>query len=109
MLLLIVLFPLIGAAVNGILFATPIRYVLFKDKDEKWEKNAVGVIGCASVFLSAVFSTILFFRLLGMDPGDRLIVEEIFSWIPSGELNVKFSFLFDTLAHIDPCLIDLIG
>ncbi|MGI9533435.1 MAG: NADH-quinone oxidoreductase subunit L [Thermodesulfobacteriota bacterium] len=109
MLLLIVLFPLIGAAINGLLFATPLKNILFKEKDEDWEKKAVGIIGCAAVFLSAVFSTILFFRLLGMDPADRLIVEEIFIWIPSGELNVEFSFLFDSLAAVMSLVVTWVG
>ena len=109
MLLFIVLFPLIGATVNGLLFATPIKDVLFKNKDDKWQKNAVGIVGCASVFLSAVLSTVLFFRLLGLDPADRLIVEEIFTWIPSGELNVKFSFLFDSLAAVMALVVTWVG
>ena len=109
MLFFIVLFPLIGAAINGLIFATPLKDILFKDKDEKWEKNAIGIIGCSAVFLSAIFSTIMFFRLLGFEPAERLIVEEIFTWIPSGELNVKFSFLFDSLAAVMALVVTWVG
>ena len=109
MLLLTVLFPLVGASVNGLLFATPLKNILFKNRGEQWEKNAVGIIGCTTVFLSAVFSTILFFRLIGLDPGQRLIVEDVFTWIPSGDLNVKFSLLFDSLAAVMALVVTWVG
>ena len=89
MLIFIILFPLIGAAINGIVFATPLRNILFDSSVGRWEKKAVGFIGCTSVLLSAIFTTILFFKLLALEPGSRLFVQQLYTWIPSGELNVK--------------------
>ena len=109
MIFYIVLFPLLGALINGLLFATPLKKIIFGENTESWEKKAVGIIGCLAVFLSAVVSTILFFRLLGVPPDQRLIVEEVFTWIPSGDLNVKFSFLFDTLAAVMSLVITWVG
>jgi len=109
MILYIVLFPLIGAIINGLLFATPLKRIVFGNNTEAWEKKAVGFIGCFAVFLSAVVSTILFFRLLGMAPADRLILQDVFTWIHSGDLNVKFSFLFDSLAAVMSLVITWVG
>ena len=109
MISLIVLFPLIGAIINGLLFATPLKNIIFGNNTESWEKKAVGFIGCFAVLLSAIVSTVLFFRLLGVAPAERLIVQDVFTWIQSGELNVKFSFLFDSLAAVMSLVITWVG
>ncbi len=109
MILYIVLFPLIGALINGLLFATPLKKIIFGNKTESWEKKAVGFIGCFAVLLSAILSTVLFFRLLGLAPDERLFVQDVYTWIPSGELNVKFSFLFDSLAAVMSLVITWVG
>ena len=109
MILYIVLFPLLGALINGLLFATPLKKIIFGDNTESWEKKAVGFIGCFSVLLSAIVSTVLFFKLLGLAPADRLFVQDVFTWIPSGDLNVKFSFLFDSLAAVMSLVITWVG
>jgi len=105
----IVLFPLIGAIINGLLFATPLKKIIFGNNTESWEKKAVGFIGCFAVLLSAIVSTILFFRLLGLAPADRLFIQDVYTWIPSGELDVKFSFLFDSLAAVMSLVITWVG
>ncbi len=105
----IVLFPLIGALINGLLFATPLKKIIFGNNTESWEKKAVGFIGCFAVLLSAIISTVLFFRLLGMAPADRLLIQDVYTWIPSGDLNVKFSFLFDSLAAVMSLVITWVG
>jgi len=109
MILYIVLFPLLGAIINGLLFATPLKKIIFGNDTESWEKKAVGFIGCFAVFLSAIVSTILFFRLLGLAPAERLFIQDVYTWIPSGELNVKFSFLFDSLAAVMSLVITWVG
>ena len=63
----IVLFPLIGALINGLLFATPLKKILFGENTESWEKKAVGFIGCLAVLLSAIVSTVLFFNQPNMN------------------------------------------
>lgn len=109
MLLTVVILPLIGAALNGLLFATPLKDVLFKNEDEQWRKSAVGIIGCTVVFLSAVLSTVLFFNLLDMEPEQRQIINDVFVWISSGELNVRFSLLFDSLAAVMALVVTWVG
>lgn len=109
MLLFVVIFPLIGAVVNGLLFATPLKNVLFKNADDQWRRNVVGIIGCTVVFVSAVLSTLLFFNLLEMDPEQRQIVKDVFVWISSGELNVSFSLLFDSLAAVMVLVVTWVG
>lgn len=109
MLLWIVLAPLIGSAINGLIFSTNLRKLFFGSDDKGSEKKAVGLIGCFSVFISAILSTILFFKLLGLDYSARSIIHDVFLWIPSGELTVKFELLFDSLSAVMALVVTWVG
>jgi NADH-quinone oxidoreductase subunit L len=95
----IVLFPLIGALINGLVFASGLwRKALGRDEDT--EKRIVSLLGCGVILVSAVLSSIMFLKLRTLDPGERRIVQELFVWISSGEFSVRFEFLFDSLSCI---------
>ncbi|HXG31325.1 MAG TPA: proton-conducting transporter membrane subunit, partial [Thermodesulfobacteriota bacterium] len=95
----IVLFPLIGALINGLVFASGLwRKALRGDEDT--EKRIVSLLGCGVILVSAVLSSIMFLKLRTLDPGERRIVQELFVWISSGEFSVRFEFLFDSLSCI---------
>lgn len=98
--LYIVLAPLIGSLINGLLFSTPLKGRLFKNSDEESINKAVSFIACFSVFISAVLTTFLFYRLIGIESDNRALTESVFTWISSGELNVRFEFLFDPLSAV---------
>lgn len=98
--LYIVIAPLIGAILNGILFSTPLRNILFPDAKEKRIELAVSLIACLSVFVSSLLSTYLFLRLAFNDAGNRVLTETVFTWISSGELSVSFEFLYDPLSAV---------
>ena len=84
MLALIVLAPLAGAAVNGLLHATGLwRRIAGRDISP----GAVAAVACASVLVSALLSTRLFLDLLARDAaGGAPATQELFAWIVSGSL-----------------------
>lgn len=108
MILWIVLIPLLGAAFNGLLFASGLWKKVLKG-DEHTEKRVVSLVGCGVVLVSALISTSLFIKLLSMEPGQRQIIQELFVWIPSGSFTVSFNFLFDTLSCIMALVVTWIG
>ena len=82
MIFLIVLLPLIGAALNGLLFSSG----LIK-KDHESERRIVSIIGCTSILLAALISTYLFIQLI---QNDDVVIEEArsrISILSSGELD----------------------
>jgi len=93
---LIPLFPLIGFILNGLFIG-------------KLGKRAVSLIGCGSVLLSFVVGLKYFFELLGTPDNARFIEQILFTWIPSGSLNVNISFLFDPLSAIMVLVVSGVG
>lgn len=100
---LIVLIPLAGALVNGLFHATGL-----------WEKftgkaagrNAVATVACLSVLVSALLSTRLFLDLVS---GGEPVTYELFTWILSGDLEVGFEFLFDSLSAVMALVVTWVG
>ncbi|MGH7886177.1 MAG: NADH-quinone oxidoreductase subunit L [Thermodesulfobacteriota bacterium] len=106
MLAIIVLTPLLGAVINGLFYAAGLGKKLSLKPDNK---EAVTYISCGAVLISALLSTYLFISFIKTDPESRLIVSELFTWIPSGELNVKFELLFDTLSAVMALVVTWVG
>lgn len=83
----LLLFPLLGAAVNGI-----------------WGKRfphwLVSLIGCGTVFVSFVIALGAFWKLLSLPVEERSVVREVFTWIESGDFTARASFLFDPLSAV---------
>jgi NADH-quinone oxidoreductase subunit L len=84
---LIILFPLAGALINGLL-------------GKKLPKSAVSFIGPAAIGLSFVVVVFSFMKLLQLPVEERSIEQTLFTWISSGNLNVGFNLLFDQLSAI---------
>ena len=103
---LIVFIPLSAALFNGIYYATGLSRKLSGKEDNK---DIIGYIACGAVFISAVLSSYLFISLIGKDPSQRIIVSELYTWIPSGELNIKFELLFDTLSAVMSLVVTWVG
>ena len=103
MIFLIILLPLIGAAINGLLFSSG----LIK-KDHESERTIVSIIGCSSIFLAALISTYLFFQLI-QNNNPAGIIQNSFTWIVSGELNIGFGFLFDNISSVMTLVITWVG
>ena len=96
----IVLLPLLGAAVNGLLGARI---------QERAGKKAVAVIACAPVTLSFLLSLWAFARLLSLDAKERFLIDRFYSWIPMGSFNVDVAFWVDPLSAIMILVVSGIG
>jgi NADH-quinone oxidoreductase subunit L len=108
MILWIILIPLIGAALNGLVFASGF-WKKFLHGDEHTEKKIVSIVGCGVVLISALISSALFFKLLSMEPPRREIIQNLFEWIPSGSFTVSFELLFDTLSCVMALIVTWVG
>jgi len=84
---LILLFPLLGAMINGFF-------------GKKMSDKIVSFIGCTSIGLSFIIVLLNFFQLLTFPEDSRQITHSIFTWISSGSFNVNFALLFDPLSAI---------
>lgn len=99
MLAWIIFAPLIGALINGLIFASGFWKKVLRG-DEHTEKRLVSIVGCGVILISAIISSLMFFKLWPLDPPERQITQELFIWIPSGEFRVSFAFLFDSLSCV---------
>ena len=99
MLAWIIFAPLIGALINGLIFASGFWKKVLRG-DEHTEKRIVSIVGCGVILISAIISSLMFFKLWPLDPPERQIIQELFIWIPSGEFRVSFAFLFDSLSCV---------
>ena len=57
-----------------------------------------GWLATAVVGASFIATLVVFVGLLGEEEEHRLFVQDLFSWIPAGNLNVEFGFLVDPLS-----------
>ena len=104
----IILVPLIGALINGLVFASGFWKKVLRG-DEHTEHAIVNIVGCGVILISAIFSTVLFIRLLSLPSADRQIIETLFVWIPSGDFSVSFEVMFDTLSSVMALIVTWIG
>lgn len=95
----IILAPLFGALINGILFASGLSRRFLRGSEHE-EKRIVGIIGCGVVLISALISSFLFFKLEALHPQQKEIIQELYIWIPSGDFAARFEFLFDSLSCV---------
>lgn len=108
MIVWIILFPMIGAILNGLIFASGF-WQKKCNGDEHSEHSISGLIASGAVLFSAMLSTYFFVQLLSMEPSQRQIIQELFVWIPSGDFTVSFEFMFDTLSSVMALVITWIG
>lgn len=82
---LVVLFPLIGAIINGIF-------------GSKLPKSWVDWIACTSMFLSFLYA-ILSVRIFAV-AGEDYLTYEVFDWIFTGSLQIELAFMLDPLSSV---------
>src|SRR6266511_4174158 len=97
MLLLIPVLPLLGFLVNASL-------------GRRISKGAAGAVACGAVILSFVVSVVSVWRLMTLprDAGES-IVNEVFTWITSGDFTVRFSLALDPLSAVMILVVTGIG
>jgi NADH-quinone oxidoreductase subunit L len=84
---IILLFPLIGAALNGLV-------------GKRLSPRLIGIIGSLTVFASFSVAALSFFELLGRAAEDRVVVNHLFNWIQAGPFSVDCSFMLDPLSSV---------
>ncbi len=92
----IVLVPLMGAAVNGLL-------------NRRLPKQAAGLLACATVGLSFALSVVVFLRLAGMDPAHRYLSDTMATWIGFGNFRVDLGFAIDPLSAVMALVVTGVG
>ncbi len=92
----IVLVPLIGAAINGLLVRVMPR-------------RLAGLIACSAVGISFALSVKVFLRLLEMDPADRLVEDTMATWLSFGRLQIDIGFAMDQLNAIMALVVTGVG
>ncbi|HMC71602.1 MAG TPA: NADH-quinone oxidoreductase subunit L, partial [Mycobacteriales bacterium] len=92
---LLVLFPIVGAAV----------LLLSGRRADRWGH----LFGAAMPVASFVYAAILFFTLLGKNGADRSYDNHLFSWIPVSGFHVDAALLLDPLSLTFVLLITGVG
>ncbi|KPL00088.1 MAG: NADH dehydrogenase [candidate division Zixibacteria bacterium SM23_73_3] len=99
------LFPLIGFLINGLLALARKSY-----SDGKHPlKSLVSWIGCTSVGLSFLASIAIFFELLALPAGERVVQKIAFPWILSGKFHIDVGFLLDPLSSVMILVVSGVG
>ena len=96
----IIFLPLIGAFLNG-LFGASIQRSL--------GKRANGAIALLPVALAFALSVRAFFQLLGMEPQQRYLLDQLFTWIRVGNLHADMAFAIDPLSSVMTLVITGVG
>jgi len=82
---LIPMLPLAGAIVNGVLAG-------------KLPRRVVSAIGTGTVGIAFLIAAACFLEILRLPAGERVFVQQLYSWIDSGDLHVPVRFALDPLS-----------
>jgi NADH-quinone oxidoreductase subunit L len=99
-LLLIPLFPLIGAIVNG-LFGARLQ--------KAYGKQAVHWVAIAMPSISCVLAWVTFFQLMGLPEESRALSQVGWDWMHIGFADARFAFWADPLSGVMILIITTIG
>ncbi len=91
---LVVLFPLIGAIINGIF-------------GSKLPRAWVDWIACTAMFLSFLYA-MLSVRVFAVS-GEEVLTYEVFQWIYTGSLTIDLAFMLDPLSSVMLLVITGVG
>jgi NADH-quinone oxidoreductase subunit L len=96
----IILFPPIGASINGLLGARI---------QKQFGRGATMAIACLPVTLSFVLAVTAFVQLLGLEPSQRFLIDDMSRWIHSDSLRVNLAFWADPLSAVMLLVVTGIG
>ena len=96
----IVLFPLLGAVINGV-FGAKIQ--------GRFGKNGISVVACTAVGLAFIFALQAFFQLTSLAPEERYLLDTLLRWIHIGALQVDIAFAVDPLSGLMILIVTGIG
>ncbi len=84
---ILILFPLVGAAINGIL-------------GRRFPHPVIAWLSCSMVALSFLVALISFFNFIRLPEDQRIIPYHLYTWIQSGNFVSEVSFLLDPLSMV---------
>ncbi len=96
----IVLFPLIGAIINGVFGAL---------LQKRFGKKAISIVACSVIGLAFIFALRAFFHLVSVEPEQRYLLDSVLRWIHIGSLQVDIAFAVDPLSGIMILIVAGIG
>src|SRR4051794_14576342 len=96
MLLLIPLLPFLGFLVNA-------------SFGRRVSKAAAGAVACGAMIGSFAVSLLSVVRLVQLEPDARAIVNQVFTWITSGDFRADFTLRLDPLSAVMILVITGIG
>ncbi len=99
---LIPLFPLIGAAVIGLLH-------MFTCKSNPLPEKLYGALACVGPLLSTFLAVVVFVHLKGLPAEERFLVHNVFTWFAVGDLHIDMGFLADPLSSLMLLFVTFIG
>ncbi len=92
----IVLVPLLGAALNGLL-------------NRRLPRQAAGLLACAAVGVSFVMSVVVFLRLTTMPAEARFVSDTVATWMSLGSFRVDLAFAMDPLSGVMALVVTGVG
>lgn len=96
------LLPLLGALLLGIMY-------LIGCKGKGVTEKVYGVIGCVGPALTCLLALKVYFGLKGMPEESRYLVQDVFTWIQVGDLNISMGFFADPLSSLMLLFVTFIG
>src|SRR5689334_22542133 len=96
MLILIPLLPFVGFLVNA-------------GFGRRLTKGASGAVACGAIIASFLVSLAAVWSMAGHDPESRLIVQNVFDWIRSGDFDASFTLALDPLSAVMILVVTGIG
>ncbi len=92
----IVLVPLLGAALNGLLV-------------RRLPRRLAGLLGCTAVGISFLLAVKVFLRLRALPAEERLLADSVFTWFGIGPWSVEFGFVLDPLSAVMALVVTGVG
>ncbi len=92
----IVVVPLLGAALNGLL-------------NRRLPRQVAGLLACTAVGISFAMSVLVFLRLAGMPAEARFLSDTVTTWIGFGNLQVDLGFAIDPLSAVMALIVTGVG
>src|SRR6516225_1699880 len=96
MLLLVPVLPLVGFLLNASL-------------GRRLTKQVSGSVACGAILLSFLVSIAAVWQLVSLQPEERSIVQQAFTWITSGDFSVGLTFRLDPLSAVMILVVTGIG
>jgi NADH-quinone oxidoreductase subunit L len=92
----IVLVPLMGAVLNGLL-------------NRRLPKQVSGLLACTAVGISFALSIVVFLRLTGMPASERFVSDIMGTWMGFGNFQVDLGFAMDPLSAVMSLVVTGVG